>query len=88
VRPGEKYPVYELDSIDIEQIRLGKSLNLASIVWHDRPHGYFVGDLDEARIRFTEVCDVHTEWGSNHELDRQNCKRQCRLISMVVETQP
>ena len=63
VRPGGKYPVYELDSIDLEQIRHGKLLNDASIVWQDRPHGFLVGDLTEARIRFTEVCDVHTEWG-------------------------
>ena len=55
----EKHPVYELDSID------GKSepLDQASIVWQDRPHGYWVGELDEARTRFTEICDVLTEWG-------------------------
>jgi hypothetical protein len=63
-RPRQgSHPVYELDSIDGEVIKTGKPLDQASIVCQDRPHGYRVGELEEARVRFTEICDVLTEWG-------------------------
>jgi hypothetical protein len=62
-RPQGSHPVYELESIDGEGIKAGKSLDQASIICQDRPHGYWVGELEEARVRFTEICDVQTEWG-------------------------
>jgi hypothetical protein len=58
-RPRQSHPIYELDSLDA-----GMPVDHASIVWQDRPHGYTVGELHEARIRFTEVYLVNTEWGS------------------------
>jgi hypothetical protein len=61
-RPAGSYPVYELDSVDGEEVKAGKVLDQASIVWKDRPPGYTVGTLAEARVRFTEFCDVVTEW--------------------------
>jgi hypothetical protein len=63
-RPQGSHPVYELDSIDGEVIKAGKPLDQASIVWQDRPRCYSVGELVEARVRFTAICDVLTEWGS------------------------
>ena len=59
----ESHPVYELDSIDGEVIKAGKPIDQASIIWQNRPHGYWIGELEEARVRFTEICDVLTEWG-------------------------
>ncbi|HWX29902.1 MAG TPA: primase-helicase family protein [Steroidobacteraceae bacterium] len=60
---GKKYPVYELDSIDRELLKEGKTLDNISIVFKERPPGYTVGELSEARVRFTEIYPVVTEWG-------------------------
>jgi len=33
-----------------------------SVVWADRPTGYLVDDLDQARFRFAEVRGVVGDW--------------------------
>jgi hypothetical protein len=57
-RPRGKHPVYELERIDIELIKAGRSLNDTSIVWQDRPPGYRVGDLEEAYAKFLDKYDL------------------------------
>jgi Family of unknown function (DUF5906) len=64
MRPGGSEPLYEIESIDREQARAA-SLDREAIVWGARPHGYQVGDLAEARVRFTNIHDIVTEWGFN-----------------------
>jgi hypothetical protein len=59
---GKKYPIYELDNIDRELLKV-KVLDDISIVFQERPTGYTVGELVEARVRFTEIYPVATEWG-------------------------
>ena len=59
---GKKYPIYELDNIDRELLKV-KVLDDISIVFQERPPGYTVGELVEARVRFTEIYPVATEWG-------------------------
>jgi uncharacterized protein DUF5906 len=59
---GKKYPIYELDSIDRELLK-ARELDDISIVFQERPTGYTVGELVEARVRFTEIYPVATEWG-------------------------
>jgi phage/plasmid-associated DNA primase len=64
-RPREAHPLYELEAIDVDPSeKRGNWLDKHSIVWGDHPRGYLVGSLEEARIRFSENCDVSTEWGS------------------------
>jgi hypothetical protein len=56
-RPGAgiSYPLYELDS--------GDSGSNDTVVCGERPHGYTVGTLQEARVRFSEINDIVGEWG-------------------------
>jgi hypothetical protein len=73
-RPRGDHPVYEVDSIDRSELTAeydgsgrilvpAKSLDDIAIVSLPRPHGYQVGALVEARVRFAEMCDIDTEWG-------------------------
>jgi len=64
------HPIFELDSIDIELVKTGASIEEASIVWQERPPGYTVGDLEEARARFLEIYDIAANWlDTAYEID-------------------
>lgn len=63
-RPRAEHPVYELDRLDVDPtLKHGAWLDKYSIVRKSHCPGYRVGTLEEARVRFTEICDVDTEWG-------------------------
>jgi uncharacterized Zn finger protein len=38
-------------------------LDEIAIVWRAHAHGYEIGTLEEARVRFAEIVDVDTVWG-------------------------
>jgi hypothetical protein len=62
-RPSSSsHPLHELDGVDIKEVKAGKSLDEATIVWQHRPWGYLVGDLEEARDRFLELNPIRAEW--------------------------
>jgi hypothetical protein len=63
-RPQGKFPIYELESFDrySDDVRV-HDLDEISIAWQDHPRGYIVGEIHEARIRFTQLYDVNIEWG-------------------------
>jgi hypothetical protein len=63
-RPRGTYPIYELDSIDVGEVKAGRHLDDASIVRQDRPMGYQVGDLEVARDQFLRHYDLPVEWRS------------------------
>jgi hypothetical protein len=67
-RPRQDHPIYELDAIDADRTatKTGEWLNKYSAVWQRRPHGYEVGTLEEARVRFQEMCHVTAEWDGHH----------------------
>ena len=66
-------PVYEIDSIDRAPVAVTNpngsvsmvrpNLDEIAIVWRAHAHGYEIGTLEEARVRFAEIVDVDTEWG-------------------------
>jgi hypothetical protein len=58
IRTREVMPLYELESIDSELCRNGKSLDEVSVVRKERAPGYFVGNLDQARNKFSEVKEL------------------------------
>jgi hypothetical protein len=67
VRPSAEHPIYELDSIpvslrDFAGADLAKELDKVSIVRQDRPRGYLVGTLEEARARFLDCRNVPAPW--------------------------
>jgi Family of unknown function (DUF5906) len=57
-RPRKPLPIYELDSIDRESIKHGKTLDDASVIWQDHPYGYHVGDIEQSRARFADVTGI------------------------------
>jgi hypothetical protein len=57
-----QHVLYELETIDAVEIKHGRTLDQASIVWAERPTGYIVGDLANARACFTKVCSVPVDW--------------------------
>jgi hypothetical protein len=63
-RPRQDNPVYELDVINANfpADKTDEWLNKHSVVWQNHQHGYQVGTLEEARVRFKELCGVTTEW--------------------------
>ena len=72
-RPRGDYPAYEIDSIDRHELSpqynpdgsirvAAKTLDEIAIVHTERPQGYHVGDLEEARDRFIELHEVDTDW--------------------------
>jgi len=74
-RPDEEHPVHEIESIDRSETREiissggavlspGRSLDEVAIFYKDRPHGYRVGELVEARVRFSEMRPgIDAPWG-------------------------
>jgi hypothetical protein len=74
-RPDGEYPAYEIESIDRSETREivsktgtvlspGRSLDEVAIVYKNRPHGYGVGELVEARVRFSEMREgIDMPWG-------------------------
>jgi hypothetical protein len=54
-RPRGNAPIFETETADRDRLDV--------VVYADHPHGYLVGELDEARARFTEMTDVVGEWG-------------------------
>jgi hypothetical protein len=64
-KESDPQPVYELDSIDVDptEKKVGDWLNKHSVIRKDRPPGYKVGSLEEARVRFTQICEIVGEWG-------------------------
>jgi hypothetical protein len=74
-RPNGEHPIHEIDSIDRRDLDgipnpgggslvPPKTLDEIAIAYKDRPPGYAVGSLADARIKFTAACNVDTEWGS------------------------
>jgi hypothetical protein len=74
-RPNGAQPIHEIDSIDRREmdnryngagdiVEEGKTLDEIAIAYKNRPPGYAVGSLDDARIRFTTVFPIDTEWGA------------------------
>ena len=72
-RPRGERPIYEIDSIDrrageVVEDDLGRTITVPSnldeiaIVKQNRPYGYRVGELDEARARFLDLNNVGAEW--------------------------
>lgn len=61
-RPNGDHPLYEIDYLYSEG-----PLDDIAIIRGSRPHGYRVGPLVEARVRFTELYDVDAEWGHDPE---------------------
>ena len=61
-RPRGPHPTGEIESYDRELIRAGRTLDEIAIHWGDRPPGYVVGDLGNARRRFLGKYNVDTEW--------------------------
>jgi hypothetical protein len=56
--------VYELDSIDVDPMKkTGAWLDQHSMVRKAGAYGYQVNTLEEARVRFTEIVNIETEWG-------------------------
>jgi hypothetical protein len=64
-KESDPQPVYELDSIDVDptEKKVGDWLNKHSVIRKDRPPGYKVGSLAEARVRFTQIFEIVGEWG-------------------------
>jgi hypothetical protein len=73
-RPRGEHPVYEIDSIDRRELDgiadqgggwlvPPQSLDEIAIVRFEHPNGYRVGDLEPARARFLDVCDIDAGWG-------------------------
>jgi hypothetical protein len=73
-RPRGQHPGYEIDSIDRSTLRdtfdasgniisSGLTLDEIAIVFLDHPNGYQIGELEDARARFLEICDVNPGWG-------------------------
>jgi hypothetical protein len=60
-RPNGEHPIYEIESIDRRE---PKDLDEIAIAYKDRPPGYTVGSLDDARIKFTARFNIDTEWGA------------------------
>ena len=65
-RPRDEHPVFEIDSIDRQAVdvvtgqnggvtTVPKSLDEIAIATKLRPHGYHVGEIEEARARFLEL---------------------------------
>jgi hypothetical protein len=67
-RPRQDHPIYELDAIDAGWAadKTVEGFNRHSAVWQSHPHGFQVGALEEARVRFKEMCDVTTEWDGHN----------------------
>jgi len=62
-RPGGRHAMYELDSVDVDKFeKHGDWLDRHSVVWQENPRGYQMGNLDEARARFGEICETTGEW--------------------------
>jgi hypothetical protein len=72
-RPRGLHPGYEIDSIDRREtheivspagtvIQPGRPLDDVAIVNLEHSNGYHVGDLEAARARFLEMCDVDADW--------------------------
>jgi hypothetical protein len=65
-RPRAEYPLYELDSVDIDPIeKHGNWLDKNSVVYANYLRGFFLGTLEEARSRFIDMCDILPEWGQS-----------------------
>jgi hypothetical protein len=75
-RPRGEYPVYELDNVDVDPIeKKGDWLDKHSIVYVDHPRGFFLGTLEEARARFTDMRDVLPEWRQSAYEGEEGCER-------------
>jgi hypothetical protein len=72
-RPRQAHPVHEIDSIDRSEtteiynnagnlVRPGRPLDDVAIVSLPNQTGYRLDELDMARSRFSELCDVVTPW--------------------------
>jgi hypothetical protein len=61
-RPRGDYPVHEIESIDRSEI--GRSLDEVAIVYKYHPYGYVVGELVEARVKFSQMYHgLDMPWG-------------------------
>jgi hypothetical protein len=54
-KDGEYYPIYEQEG--------NGGPGTDTVCMGNRPTGYMVGALEEARVRFTEISDIVGEWG-------------------------
>jgi hypothetical protein len=73
-RPRLPHPVYEIESIDRSETREivsstgtvlspGRPLDEVAIYYLPNQHGFYIGELDEARDRFTEMMPgIDTSW--------------------------
>jgi hypothetical protein len=72
------HPLYEIESIDWQQVRgseglgrptiVAKTLDQVAIQWSgNRPNGYQIGTLKEAKKKFKAVYDVALESGESGE---------------------
>jgi Family of unknown function (DUF5906) len=57
-RPRKTLPIYELDSIDMEMVKMGKTMDDASVVWQDHAMGYRVDDIEQASARFADITGI------------------------------
>jgi hypothetical protein len=63
-RKRAEHPIYEIDSLDVDPTaKHGSWLDTHAIARRSRATGYEPGSLEEARVRFTQIVDVDTEWG-------------------------
>jgi hypothetical protein len=63
-RPQASHPTDEIDVIDVDPVeKHGNWLEEHAVVWKEHKPGYTVGTLEEARVAFTTICNVPTEWG-------------------------
>lgn len=60
-------PTGEIENYDRELVRNGRSLDDVAMRWTDRPRGYVVGNLDQARHDFIVKYDVAAEWERDEE---------------------
>jgi hypothetical protein len=63
-RPQAHHPIGEIDVINVPaKEERGIWLDNYAVVLKFHPTGYIVNELVDARVRFTEICDIPTEWG-------------------------
>src|SRR3954468_13556456 len=60
-RPRGSHPVYEIEIIG--------PIKKEPAVLQERPHGYIVGTLDQARAVFIKETKIPVDWGSDNEPD-------------------